>query len=403
MRNSRALSTHCAHSPPSYAKYRMPPIADLIQQGTTKLWLFIPTAILIGALHGLEPGHSKTMMASFIIAIKGSMGQAALLGLCAAFSHSLIVWLMAAVALQCGNALIAEQAEPYFMLLSSLIVIGVALWMFWRTYKDNEAAREWAHAPHGGKVINTGHGLVELEVFEDGVPPVFRLHPYTHNLHPIVAEAAVQVSIETVRPDHTNQIFNLVNQGAYWESTEKIPEPHAFEAVISLGHVGHLHRYEVSFSEADHAHGHDHGHSHDHDHGAAGNATSPGYQDAHERVHAQDILRRFNGQPVSTVQIALFGLTGGLVPCPASVTILVICLHLKRFSLGAAMVASFSVGLAISMISVGVIAAWGANQVGKRMGNFSSLARKMPYFSSALMVLVGAVMGVQAMIHLAGT
>jgi nickel/cobalt exporter len=40
----------------------------LLQQGNA--WFFIPSAILLGALHGLEPGHSKTMMAAFIIAIK---------------------------------------------------------------------------------------------------------------------------------------------------------------------------------------------------------------------------------------------------------------------------------------------------------------------------------------------
>jgi sulfite exporter TauE/SafE len=94
----------------------------------------------------------------------------------------------------------------------------------------------------------------------------------------------------------------------------------------------------------------------------------------------------------------MFGLTGGLMPCPASVTILMICLHLKRFTLGAAMVASFSIGLAISLVSVGVIAAWGAHQVSKRGGNLSNLARKMPYLSSVLM-MVGAVMGIQGLLH----
>jgi nickel/cobalt exporter len=79
-----------------------------------------------------------------------------------------------------------------------------------------------------------------------------------------------------------------------------------------------------------------------------------------------------------------------------------ICLHLKRFTLGAVMVASFSLGLAISLVSVGVIAAWGAHQVGKRFGNgkFSDLARKMPYFSSGLMALVAVLMGVQAVMQL---
>jgi nickel/cobalt exporter len=146
----------------------MPPIQELIQQGTTNLWVFIPTAVLLGALHGLEPGHSKTMMASFIIAVRGTIGQAALLGLCAALSHSLVVWALAAAALKFGNELIAEQSEPYFMLLSALVVIGVSIWMLVRTRRDELAANAHQHAPHAGKIINTGHGIVELEVFESG-------------------------------------------------------------------------------------------------------------------------------------------------------------------------------------------------------------------------------------------
>src|ERR1700741_4506704 len=73
----------------------MPSLADLLQQGTTHAWLFVPTAILLGALHGLEPGHSKTMMAAFIIAVRGTVGQAVLLGLCATISHTAVVWVIA--------------------------------------------------------------------------------------------------------------------------------------------------------------------------------------------------------------------------------------------------------------------------------------------------------------------
>jgi nickel/cobalt exporter len=382
----------------------MPPIAELIQQGATNLWVFIPTAILLGALHGLEPGHSKTMMASFIIAVKGSVGQAALLGLCAAFSHSLIVWALAAIALKFGNELIAEQAEPYLMLLSAVVVIGVSIWMFMRTRRDELAAKAQQHAPHGGKIINTGHGIIELEVFETGVPPRFRVHAYDNAMVVKGFDDHDTVSIETLRPDGTKQAFELKASGIYLESVQEIPEPHEFEAVVSMGHGDHIHRFEVSFSEDDHDHAHGDHHDGHHHHDVAddllgGDGT---YQDAHERAHAEDIKRRFVGQKVTTGQIAMFGLTGGLVPCPASVTILMICLHLKRFTLGAVMVASFSLGLAISLVSVGVIAAWGARQVGKRLGDgrFSDLARKMPYFSSGLMALVAVLMGIQALMQL---
>ena len=47
----------------------MPSFTELLAQGAGHAWLFIPSAILLGALHGLEPGHSKTMMAAFIIAM----------------------------------------------------------------------------------------------------------------------------------------------------------------------------------------------------------------------------------------------------------------------------------------------------------------------------------------------
>lgn len=68
---------------------------DLLQQGANHLWLFIPSAILLGALHGLEPGHSKTMMAAFIVAVRGTVWQAVLLGLAATVSHAAIVWAIA--------------------------------------------------------------------------------------------------------------------------------------------------------------------------------------------------------------------------------------------------------------------------------------------------------------------
>ena len=73
----------------------MPSFAELIQQSSAHAWLFIPSAILLGALHGLEPGHSKTMMAAFIVAIRGTVTQAVLLGLAATVSHTLVVWVIA--------------------------------------------------------------------------------------------------------------------------------------------------------------------------------------------------------------------------------------------------------------------------------------------------------------------
>ncbi|EOH3994834.1 TPA: nickel/cobalt efflux protein RcnA [Salmonella enterica] len=268
--------------------------STLLQQGNG--WFFIPSAILLGILHGLEPGHSKTMMAAFIIAIKGTVKQAVMLGLAATLSHTAIVWLIALGGMYLSRAFTAQSVEPWLQLISAIIILSTACWMFWRTWRGEQ---QWLAGNH-------------------------------HHDH-------------------------------------------------------------------DHDHDHDHGHDHDHDHHGhihPEGATSKAYQDAHERAHAADIQRRFDGQTVTNGQILLFGLTGGLIPCPAAITVLLICIQLKAFTLGATMVLSFSLGLALTLVTVGVGAAISVQQAAKRWSGFSTLARRAPYFSSILIGLVGVYMGI---------
>jgi nickel/cobalt exporter len=50
-------------------------VTDLVQTGGAAGWLLLPSAPALGVLHGLEPGHSKTMMTAFIIAVRGTAAQ----------------------------------------------------------------------------------------------------------------------------------------------------------------------------------------------------------------------------------------------------------------------------------------------------------------------------------------
>ncbi|EKS72125.1 cobalt transporter [Caballeronia zhejiangensis] len=115
----------------------------------------------------------------------------------------------------------------------------------------------------------------------------------------------------------------------------------------------------------------------------------------HEFAHANDIKRRFANKDVTTGQIIMFGLTGGLVPCPASITVLLLCLQLKQFVLGAGLVVCFSIGLALTMVASGTIAALSVKQVSKKWSGFGDFARKAPHFSSALILIVGFYMAYQ--------
>ncbi len=366
----------------------MTDFTHILQQGAAHAWLFIPSAIVLGALHGLEPGHSKTMMAAFIVAVRGTIGQAVLLGLSAAFSHSLIIWLLAAVALHYGNQWNPESSEPYFQIASGVVIAALALWMFWRTRRDVKAASHHHHHGHDEtKTINTGHGIVELSVFEEGVPPVFRLHFKDHG-RAVLPPPADSVKVVTVRPEGAGQQYNFVLKDGFLESTDDIPEPHEFDATLTLSHGDHAHTFMVEFREGEH-------HHHD---------LKPGenFEDAHERAHASEIQQRFANREVTTGQIVLFGLTGGLLPCPAAFSILLICLQVKQFTLGFAMVAAFSFGLALTLVATGTLAAWSVKHAEKKFKGFGELARRAPYLSSAFLTLLALYMvyhGLQAINH----
>jgi nickel/cobalt exporter len=92
-------------------------------------------------------------------------------------------------------------------------------------------------------------------------------------------------------------------------------------------------------------------------------------------------------------QIIMFGLTGGLIPCPAAITVLLLCIQLKQLSLGFVLVVCFSIGLALTMVSAGVIAALSVKHVASRWSGFSAFARRAPYASGALIIVVGLYTG----------
>lgn len=342
-------------------------LSQLLQQSSAHAWLFVPSAILLGALHGLEPGHSKTMMAAFIVAIRGTVFQAVLLGLSATISHTAVVWAVALLGLYFGQDLSGERSEAYLQIASALIILGVAAWMVWRTWRDQNEEHDHDHHHDVPQVVPLAGRTLSIEVFENGVPPRWRIRSDAGGL-----PSASDIRVTTVRANGTEQTFAFVGREGYLESNDEIPEPHAFKARLSLADDV----AEVLFDE------------HDDDHMDLGKQD-----DAHARAHAANIRKRFAGRTVTTQQIVLFGLTGGLIPCPAAITVLLLCIQLKQFSLGFVLVLCFGIGLAITMVSAGVAAALSIRHVERHWTGFSRFAHRAPYVSATLIVLVGLYTG----------
>jgi cation diffusion facilitator family transporter len=111
-------------------------------------------------------------------------------------------------------------------------------------------AHEQDHAAHGHdsetrRILIDG-GSIELSIDEVEGPPHFRA---------VLAGAAAgpmasSLEVETLRAGNERQHFHFVDRGAYWESLEEIPEPHAFGAALRFGGSD----YQLIFEEHAHAH-----------------------------------------------------------------------------------------------------------------------------------------------------
>lgn len=359
--------------------------SQLLQQGAASAWFFIPSAVLLGALHGLEPGHSKTMMAAFIIAVRGTVWQAALLAIAATFSHTAIVWAVALAGLYYGPNFSAEATEPYFLLASGVLIVGVALWIMLRTYREQQATKarlayQKKAQSNLTRVIDTGHGLVDLMLVSEGGNARFQAKFKNTRGMDKKPPNAKELILDTMRDDGSKQTFRFLTKGDYLETIDPVPAPRTFDIVLTWDHDDHEHVYHESFRPA--------------------NAGKPGVagqldlgdmdaMDAHARSHAMDIQKRFAGRSVTTGQVIMFGLTGGLLPCPAAITVLVLCLQLKQFSLGLTLVICFSIGLALTLLFSGTVAAWGMQKASKKWKGFDAFADRVPYFSSAIIIAVG--------------
>jgi nickel/cobalt transporter (NicO) family protein len=255
----------------------MPDLSAIIENGAANPWLYLPVAILLGALHALEPGHSKSLMAAFIIAIRGTSGQAALLGVSAAIGHTIVVWGLALAGFYLGDKLILDKAEPWLIFISGLLIIALA-----------------------ARLALSARAIISRD-----------------------------------QPS---------------------------------GHDGHNHS------------------AHDHS------------EDAHAAAHQHEIESKFAGRKhVSNGEIAWFGFTGGFLPCPSAIAVLLVCLQLKQIGLGIAMVAAFSIGLAATLVAVGLAAAWGTAKAASRFAGLNQWSARLPLISGAFVMVLGLIITLRGM------
>ncbi|MCS6951296.1 MAG: hypothetical protein RMK57_10765 [Bryobacterales bacterium] len=89
------------------------------------------------------------------------------------------------------------------------------------------------------------------------------------------------------------------------------------------------------------------------------------------------------------------GVSGGLVPCPEALVVLMLSVSLRRVALGLAILAAFSLGLAAVLIAIGVAMVQAVPLI-ERFTREGPMLRALPVASAALVTAIGLVMLFQA-------
>jgi len=235
-------------------------------------------AAALGALHALEPGHGKTLVAAYLVGSRGTMKHALTLGLIVTAAHTAGVYLLGGATLYASRYVVPEQLYPWLALSSGVMIMGLGLALFLRRYRNKD--------------------------------------------------------------DHVHQ-------------------------------------------DHDHRHHRDHGPGHDHHHHGPG-----GHSHHHHPEPAQD---------ASLKQLFALGISGGIIPCPAALVVLLSAVSMQRVGFGLLLIVAFSVGLAAVLIAIGLLMVYARRFMARFHGDGRLTARWLPLTSSAFIVLFGAALTWQAL------
>ena len=245
-------------------------------QGKLSFWVLFSAALIaagLGALHALEPGHGKTIVAAYLVGSRGTARHAALLGIVVTAAHTAGVYLLGALTLYASRYIVPEQLYPWLGAISGLSVAGLGIFIFLRHWTGETG--EHSHAP------GEQHSHWFLSMFKQATP------------------------------------------------TE-----------------------------------------------LAGRAVIPGDSKPVERA-------------LSLRELCMLGITGGIVPCPAALVVLLSAFSLHRIGFGLFLITAFSLGLAAVLVIVGLTMVYAKRVMSSRVRASNTALRYLPFLSSAFMVVLG--------------
>ncbi|RPI90318.1 MAG: high-affinity nickel-transporter [Chloroflexi bacterium] len=151
--------------------------------------------------------------------------------------------------------------------------------------------------------------------------------------------------------------------------------------------IAHRHSYVLNSSHDHiHAHGHDHSHSHD----------AHGHHHDHNHADHSHLPPGADGAPVTWRSLLALGVSGGLIPCPSALIVLLGAIALNRIGFGLILVLAFSLGLAGALTAIGMTFIY-AGRLFNRFPSQGKVIRLLPILSALFVSVIGAGIVVKAL------
>ena len=128
--------------------------------------------------------------------------------------------------------------------------------------------------------------------------------------------------------------------------------------------------------------------SHDHDHSQEHNHSSKSH------THVSEILV---GEHPTFGQLITLGISGGIVPCPAALAVLLAAVSYGQFARGLSLVIIFSLGMAFVLVAIGIAMVKAARYAGKYISE-SKWTKVMPVISAILITTLGLGLTIKSVI-----
>jgi nickel/cobalt transporter (NicO) family protein len=351
--NTRSFQQNDARTQAEHQRLTRLLSSSIVSTNVILLAMFV--AFGLGAFHALSPGHGKTVVGAYLVGTRGTAKHAILLGGIVTITHTLGVFLLGLVTLYASKYVLPEKLYPWLGFFSGLAVVVIGLSLFLQRYRNLHAGSSTSHG-HGHE-----HGHEHLH--KQDHRPSHDDHPHDHSHEHGHSHAGL------VEPAHYHEHSHTHDQG-HTHAHSHAPESHHHDHDDPDSHQHH--------------HPHDHSHSHDHAHGPLTH-THGGVTHSHDynNVRFKDLFA--------------LGVSGGIVPCPSALVVLLSAISLNRVGLGLLMIVAFSLGLALVLMAIGLLMVY-ARGFMERLGGGGRLWQTLPVFSPLVIAVLGAVIAVQALV-----